>query len=47
MRCAGYVIACGVALAIVAIYAMLLARIERITPRSILRTVRGVPEEPR
>jgi O-antigen/teichoic acid export membrane protein len=37
----------AIAIAIVGIYALLLARIERITPRSILRTVRGMPEEPR
>jgi O-antigen/teichoic acid export membrane protein len=34
----------AVAVVIVAIYAGLLARVERITPRSILRTVRGTPE---
>jgi len=34
----------AVAIAIVAIYAGLLARVERITPRSILRTVRGTAE---
>jgi O-antigen/teichoic acid export membrane protein len=34
----------AVAAVIVAIYAALIARIERITPSSILRTVRGVPE---
>jgi hypothetical protein len=34
----------AVAAVIVAIYAGLLARIERITPRSILRTVRGSAE---
>jgi O-antigen/teichoic acid export membrane protein len=34
----------AVAAVIVAIYTALIARIERITPRSILRTVRGVPE---
>jgi hypothetical protein len=34
----------AVAAVIVAIYTGLIARIERITPRSILRTVRGVPE---
>lgn len=33
----------AIAAVIVAIYAGLLARIERITPRSILRTVRGLP----
>jgi len=34
----------AVAVVIVAVYAALLAWIERITPRSILRTVRGMPE---
>jgi hypothetical protein len=34
----------AVAAVIVAIYTGLIARIERITPRSILRTVRGMPE---
>lgn len=34
----------AVAAVIVAIYAALIARIERITPSSILRTVRGLPE---
>jgi hypothetical protein len=35
----------AVALAVLAIYLALLARIERITPRSVLRTVRGVADE--
>ncbi|HMG23226.1 MAG TPA: oligosaccharide flippase family protein [Kofleriaceae bacterium] len=34
----------AIAAVIVAIYTALIARIERITPRSILRTVRGMPE---
>lgn len=33
----------AVAVAIVAIYAALIARIDRITPRTILRIARGVP----
>ena len=34
----------AVAVVLVAIYTGLIARIERITPRSILRTVRGAAE---
>jgi hypothetical protein len=34
----------AVAVEIVAVYAALLAWLERITPRSVWRTVRGVPE---
>ena len=34
----------AVALVIVAVYAGMPARIEKITPRSILRAVRGLPE---
>ena len=36
-----------VAPVVLAIYLALLARIERITPRSVLRTIRGVPDEDR
>jgi O-antigen/teichoic acid export membrane protein len=34
----------AVAVAVIAVYAGMLARIEKITPRSILRAVRGVPD---
>ncbi|TMQ03049.1 MAG: hypothetical protein E6J90_10605 [Deltaproteobacteria bacterium] len=37
----------AVAPVVLAIYLALLARIERITPRSVLRTIRGVPDEDR
>jgi O-antigen/teichoic acid export membrane protein len=36
----------AVASVVVAIYAVMLARIEHVTPRSILRTVRGAPDGP-
>ena len=35
----------AVAFVIVAVYAALLARIEKVTPRSVLRAVRGVPDD--
>jgi teichuronic acid exporter len=34
----------AVALAVIAVYSAMLARIERVTPRSILRTLRGMPD---